>query len=416
MGHGATIRPPHARDRLGDMSGNGPISPAILATQSPPVMEARRWIEGLTFSADRPLINLSQAAPMEPPPEGLRRAMADALLNEPAAHIYGPALGLPALRSALAEKWAAEYGGTISTENIAITAGCNMAFASVMNTIAAPGDEVLVPTPWYFNHKMWLDMASVKAVPLPTNSALLPSPETADALLTDRTRAIVLVTPNNPAGVEYPADLLDAFFELARAKGIALIVDETYRDFGSEPATTTDWPHRLFTQPDWGKTFVHLYSFSKAYRMTGHRLGAIVASPERLAEVEKVLDTVQICAPQTAQLGALWGLKNLNPWLAKERLAVHQRLDRVIAGFAELPGWDLAGSGAYFAYVRHPFSSPSSEVAKNLVKETGLLTLPGTMFVPEGDPTGAKFLRFAFANATMDTLDEVFARLSEHQA
>ncbi|MBN8211258.1 aminotransferase class I/II-fold pyridoxal phosphate-dependent enzyme, partial [Bacillus sp. NTK071] len=85
-----------------------------------------------------------------------------------------------------------------------------------------------------------------------------------------RTKAITLVSPNNPGGVEYPPELLAAFADLARRHGIALIVDETYRDFHTQDGP----PHGLFADPDWDDTFIHLYSFSKAYRLTGHRVGA----------------------------------------------------------------------------------------------------------------------------------------------
>ena len=147
---------------------------------------------------------------------------------------------------------------------------------------------VILPVPWYFNHKMWLDMQGVTTVPLPTGAGLLPDPDEAAALITPATRAIVLVSPNNPGGVEYPAELVRAFHDLARARGLALIVDETYRDFDARSGA----PHDLFTDPDWDESFIHLYSFSKAYRLTGHRVGAMVASRARLAEVEKFLDTV----------------------------------------------------------------------------------------------------------------------------
>ena len=144
-----------------------PLNPAMAATFAPPVMEARRWIAGVTFPADRPLINVSQAAPVEVPPEGLRRAIAEASLNMPEAHLYGPVLGLPALRAEIAAQWSAGYGGEIAAGQVAITQGCNQAFCAVLATLAGAGDEVILPTPWYFNHKMWCDMAGVKAVPLP---------------------------------------------------------------------------------------------------------------------------------------------------------------------------------------------------------------------------------------------------------
>ena len=356
---------------------------------------------------------LSQAAPMNPPPEGLRQAMADAILNQPAAHVYGPALGLPALRETLAMQWASDYGGSIWPENVAITAGCNMAFTSAISTLAGAGDAVMMPVPWYFNHKMWLDMASIDTVPMAMGPDLLPDPDAAANAITPRIKAIVLVTPNNPAGVEYPPALLDAFFDLAERHGIALILDETYRDFGAKPADAEGWPHRLFARPNWDRTLIHLYSFSKAFRMTGHRLGAIVASEARLKHVEKVLDTVQICAPQVAQLGALWGLQNLREWLADERLEVRRRHDRVVEGFAAMPAWTVKGSGAYFAYVEHPFDERGEAAAKRLLSDFGLLTLPGTMFAPTEDAEAGKVLRFAYANATLDVLETVFARLSD---
>ncbi|MBY0397241.1 MAG: aminotransferase, partial [Thermoleophilia bacterium] len=274
-----------------------PLNPAMAATEPPPVMEARRWLASAAFPPERPLINVSQAAPVDPPPAGLRQALAEAALNDPAAHLYGPVLGLPELRAEVAAQWSAAYGGRILETEVAITQGCNQAFCTILSTIARTGDEVILPTPWYFNHKMWLDMQGIRAVPLPAGPDMVPEAAAAEALVTDRTRAIVLVSPNNPAGAEYPAGTLRAFLDLARARGLALVVDETYRDFDSR----TGAPHDLFADPDWRETLVHLYSFSKAYRLTGHRVGAIVAGAARLAEAEKFLDCVAICLGQLGQ-------------------------------------------------------------------------------------------------------------------
>ncbi|MEZ5911882.1 MAG: aminotransferase [Paracoccaceae bacterium] len=371
-----------------------PLNPAMAATALPPVMEARRWIAGVAFPPERPLINLSQAAPVDPPPEGLRRAMADAALNAGAAHLYGPVLGLEELRAEVAGQWSLAYGGAIGASQVAITAGCNQAFCAAMATLAGSGDEVILPVPWYFNHKMWLDMAGIRAVPLPTGPGLIPEAGAAARLITDRTRAIVLVSPNNPGGVEYPADTLRAFFELAQSRGLALVVDETYRDFDARSGA----PHALFADPDWPGTLIQLYSFSKAYRLTGHRVGAILADEARLRQVEKFLDTVAICPPQLGQIAALWGMRNLGQWLAGERAEILNRRAAMSAGFADLPGWRLLGCGAYFAYAEHPFALPSDRLAQRLVHEAAILVLPGTMFMPDGDPAGARTLRIAFAN------------------
>ena len=385
-----------------------PLNPAFAATEPPPVMEARRWLQGVTFPADRPLINVSQAAPVDSPPLGLRQALADAALNDPQAHLYGPVLGLPALRDEIARQWSASYGGSIEPAQVAITQGCNQAFCTVMATLAGQGDEVILPTPWYFNHKMWLDMSGVKTVALDSGATLIPSAEAAAALVTDRTRAIVLVSPNNPGGVEYPAETLAAFRDLARARGLALIVDETYRDFDSR----TGAPHDLFADPDWADTLIQLYSFSKAYRLTGHRVGAVVASAARLAEVEKFLDTVAICPSQLGQIGALWGMRNLGQWVAGERDEILARRAAMVAGFKSLPGWKLLGCGAYFAYVEHPFDISSDVLCKRLVTEASLLMLPGTMFQPEGSAAGRRQIRIAFANVDATGIAEVIRRLA----
>jgi aspartate/methionine/tyrosine aminotransferase len=387
------------------------LNPALLATTPPPVMEARRWVTEAALPTDRPLLNLSQAAPVDPPPEPLREAMA-AMLADPATHLYGPVLGLPELREALAERWSWAYGGNVAAADVAITPGCNMAFCTAIACLAGPGDTVMLPVPWYFNHQMWLTLSGIEPVPLPCTDEMLPDLDAARAALTPRTRAIVLVTPNNPTGAEYPAGLVAGFAALAREHGIALVLDETYRDFDAREGA----PHGLFADPDWRDTLVHLYSFSKAYRLTGHRVGALVAGPRLLAEAEKMLDTTAICAPQLGQRAALWGLEHLGDWLAGERAEVLARRAAATELLGALPGWRLLGCGAYFAYLEHPFECDSDVLARRLVADQSLLLLPGTMFAPlrseGGDGRAERQLRLAFANVGADGLAEAARRLA----
>ncbi|WP_027259013.1 aminotransferase [Leisingera aquimarina] len=380
------------------------------ATFVSPIVESRRWVAGVEFPPERPLLNVSQAAPAEAPPQGLRQALADAALNDAEAHLYGPVLGSDPLRQALAIQISGHYRGDVQAEQIGITSGCNQAFAAAIAALCGEGDEVIIPVPWYFNHKMWLDMAGVTAAPLPVGDGMLPDLAAAAALITPRTRAIVLVTPNNPCGVEYPSGLVQAFFDLARNRGLALIVDETYRDFDSREGA----PHGLFQIPDWDSTLIHLYSFSKAYRLTGHRVGAVAASPDKMFEMEKFLDTVTICPSQLGQTGALWGIENLQGWLAGERQEILDRRAAIEDGFPVLAekGWKLLGCGAYFAYVEHPFGLPSEEIAKRLVAEASVLMLPGSMFMPADDPVGARQFRIAFANVDRTGIRTLFDRLA----
>lgn len=151
---------------------------------------------------------------------------------------------------------------------------------------------------------MTLQLLRLKPIPLPLSpsSSFLPSLSVARKLITSRTRAIVLVSPNNPCGIVYPPELLKEFYDLAKEKGIALVVDETYRDFvrpdSSSPSSSSSnsrgKPHDLFSLDKWDETLVSLFSFSKSYKVPGYRLGGMVASKEVLEACRTVADCVQV--------------------------------------------------------------------------------------------------------------------------
>ncbi|MDG1009946.1 MAG: aminotransferase [Amylibacter sp.] len=387
------------------------VNPNLFGTMTSPVMESRRWIEGMIFPDDKPLINVSQAAPIDPPPAPLREALADAVLNDVDSHLYGAVLGMDTLRKEVAHQWSTSYRGKLGQENVGITSGCNQAFCAAISSLCGPGDAVILPAPWYFNHKMWLDMAGIECRVLMCGEDMLPSAEEAVSLINNKVKAIVLVTPNNPCGVEYPPLLMDAFYELAKNAGISLVVDETYRDFHSR----TGAAHALFERHDWQKYLIQLYSFSKAYRLTGHRVGAVISSAKRLAEIEKFLDTLTICPNQLGQRGALFGMRNLEGWLGDERAEILGRRAAMVEGFKNLEGWKLKGCGAYFAYVSHPFLDSSDIVAQRLVKEASILALPGTMFSPiltkGGTGHAEAHFRIAFANIDRAEIGNLFERL-----
>jgi len=237
----------------------------------------------------------------------------------------------------------------------------------------------------------------------------LPALEDAARLLSAKTRAIVLVTPNNPTGAIYPPELIEAFYELAREKGLALVLDETYRDFREE----TSPPHDLFRKPGWEATLVQLYSFSKVYSLTGYRVGAVIAGERLLAEVAKIMDCVAICAPRLGQEAAAFGLDHLEAWQREKCAMMRERLLALRGLFKDNRlAYRLVSSGAYFAYVRHPFAdTPAAAVAQRLAREENLLCLPGTMFGAGEEP----YLRLAFANLDKEAMPEVGRRLIASQ-
>ena len=386
------------------------ISPLVTGTIDPPIAEVGSWIAGRTFPADKPLLNLSQAVPSYAPAPELTRHLAG-LVDRPDMALYTQIVGLPELREALVADIRATYGGAVPADRALIAAGCNQAFCLALMAVARAGDEVILPVPYYFNHQMWLDMLGVTAAHLRfrADRGGVPDPADAAALIGPRTRAIVLVTPNNPTGAVYPPEVIEAFFELAKRHGLALVLDETYRDFLGEGERL----HGLFARPDWEGTLVHLYSFSKAYALTGYRVGALVAGEAMIQAATKIMDTVAICAPRIGQEAALYGVRHLKSWTAEKAVMMGERMAALKAAFSgNRHGYRLISAGAYFGYVEHPFGgTPAKQVAKRLADEQNVLVVPGSRFGPGQE----RCLRFAYANAPADAMTDLADRLAASQ-
>jgi aspartate/methionine/tyrosine aminotransferase len=382
------------------------LSPRLRATAAPPIPAARAWAARYDGRAG-PALDLTQAVPGYPPPPELL-ARLGAAAGSAAFAGYGPIAGDDSLRAALAADVASRYAAPIAPAEVAITAGCNLAFAMVMAALAAEGEAVLLPTPYYFNHHMTLTLQGARPIALPTRpeDGFVPDPALVEALLVEHgARAVVLVSPNNPTGAVYPASVIEEVARICRRHGAALVLDETYRDFLADPAP----PHTLFQDPDWREVLVHLYSFSKAYCVPGHRLGAVVAGPAFQAELAKALDTLQICPARPAQSVIAWAIPALAAWREGNRALMASRAGFFRAQVSQLPGWRLDAIGTYFAYLRLPEGAPEAmRAAEILAAEQGLMTLPGPFFGPGQE----RHLRLAFANAGEDVLAQVPARLA----
>lgn len=381
------------------------------AVATPPVAEVQEWIRDRRFPLGKPLLDVSQAVPGYAPDASLIDHLRDAL-GDPDSALYTDIMGTPALRRALARQTTTLYDGAIAPDQVAITAGCNQAFCLAIMALAAPGDEVILPLPYYFNHRMWLDMIGVRPVYLPFSAETggVPDGDALAALITSRTRAIALITPNNPTGAIYSPAHMEAYFEIAKAHGVALVVDETYRDF----ITRHGPPHGLFARPDWRDTLVHLYSFSKVYCLTGYRVGAVIAGAALHNEIAKAADCVAICAPAIGQRAALYGIEHLSDWRRDKRSLMADRVTALGQAFRRDDlAYELVSAGAYFAYLRHPFGDcRSADVARRLADDHNLLCMPGAMFGPGQE----SYLRLAFANLDAELMPALAERLIASQS
>ncbi len=372
-----------------------------------PIADAHRWVAHR--NPDIELLDMSQAAPSYATAPVIAEKVAE-VSADPDGGRYAPPPGLPALLDAFADDLAQSYGASFSHDHLLPTGGCNQAFCTVTSTITEPGDEIIVPVPYYFNHDMWLKLDGVVPrylIPDEPFTSLVPDPDKAAELVNERTRAILLVTPGNPTGVTIPPEIIEQFHSLAVANDLALIIDETYRNFRS----TDDPPHTLFQRPDWSDHVISLHSFSKDLAIPGYRVGAIVASPEVKVEVLKFVDCVQICAPRIGQEAAAIGLRLAKEWRAEKAAQINERLAHFRSVMAERPGgFALASSGAYFGWVQHPFGGTATDdVIRDLVVDHGVLGIPGTAFTP----TDERWVRFSYANLSTDQLDEFARRLAQ---
>jgi aspartate/methionine/tyrosine aminotransferase len=380
------------------------VSQNVATVEAPPIAEAMSWVR--TGVRNRLFLNLCQAVPSYPPAAELQAEFARLAMTDGMGG-YTNIYGLETLREVHAASMADDYSGEISASQVAITTGCNQAFAAAVMAVAQAGDSVVMPTPWYFNHQMWLKMLGVgiHAIPAFAPGRNYPDVEEAEKAITPTTRAIVLCTPNNPTGAVYPPSVIHDFFDLAQRHGLALILDETYKDFRPDAAPA----HHLFQRQDWDQTLIQLYSFSKVYALAGYRLGSMISGQRILAEAAKVLDCMTICPPHITQAGVVFALKELNEWKREKLDVMATRLSTIRQAFQHSDlQFEMVSSGAYFAYVKHPFQSELSKaVAMRLAQDHDVLCLPGVMFGPGQED----YLRFAFANVDGDLMQPLVERL-----
>lgn len=351
------------------------------------------------------VINLGQAIPNLPPsPKAL--AAASRALSEADTHIYSPDAGLPALRQALAAALEREHGVVADpARETLITAGANQAFLLALLTLLNPGDRVLLPAPYFFNHEMAVRIAGGVPVEVPLDPAngFQLRLEDLKPHLQDA-RAAILCTPNNPTGTVYDPDELANIAQALAARDVPLLIDETYRHlvYGEAahfcPATLPKVRDHVLT----------IGSFSKSYSMTGWRIGYLVAPASFLEEAIKVQDTMVICATVIAQKAALGALQEDAAFLS-ERCATLDRRRRLLAQhLAAIPSlhWQPT-AGAFFAFVRVAGCTESLQLAMDILEQTHIVTIPGSLFGPAGEG----YLRLSYGSVEEVELAEACERL-----
>ena len=348
-----------------------------------------------------------------PPPAALARIAE--FLGDPANHKYQPVAGIPALVDAIVQELEAENGirvGPAHGNRTMVTAGGNNAFLAAILAIADPGDEIILPVPYYFNHEMAVTMANCRPVLVPTDANYQLDVDALRSAITPRTRAIVTVSPNNPSGAVYPEAALRAVNALCAERGIFHISDEAYEAFIYDGAAHFS----AASIPGSAPHTISLFSMSKAFGFASWRIGWMVFPQNLEAALRKIQDTIIICPPvisQHAALGALDAAAGGGAPYVREKL-------RAIAGVRTLVQRELAAlvadgvctvppaQGAFYFLLRANSSRPPLEIAEHLIREQRVAAIPGSAF---GLERGCH-LRVAYGALAADTAAEGLGRFA----
>lgn len=365
----------------------------------PPIMQTMK-----SMPRGRDTADLSQGIPFFGPPRGILR---EAMEEAESTGRYGPDAGDTDLRSAISDRVRNRYGYRPDPEKeVMVTPGANMAFFEVAAAICDPGDEIVLFSPYYFNHRMSLDILGLRTRMVPTDENFHPKVEELREIINERTRAVVLVTPNNPTGAVYPRSTIREIAEICKDSGIYLITDETYEDFvyrgnhfsGCE--LMGDLPG-----------VISLFSLSKAYGISGWRIGYSVFPEHLFDNMLKVQDTTVICPTRISQRLA-YRLLVAHPGPLVDDIDYLEKSSQMVNDWLGNHRGILGSprtEGAFYSFpaVLKDIGKDSLSIVKKILSECGVIVVPGSPFGAEGPPR----FRISFGNVKHDKLKESLERL-----
>ncbi len=370
---------------------------------SPPIAKlaeaAKRFVKSPDF------LDLGQGLPGHIPPDDALATLKERI-SHPSTHVYTPDEGLLELREELSLYLRQKSGIDANPQNeIVITAGANNAFAGAIMTLAGHGHNVIIPSPFYFNSVMAVKLAGAEVKEVPVDESFLPHVEDIESAIDKNTRAIFMITPNNPTGAVYEKGTIDGILDLCIQNDIVLISDETYSRMVFDDAVH----YSPRSRRDAGNHVVTVGSFSKDFGMSGWRVGFTVGSPEFIREFLKVQDTITICAPTAGQILALEVLKKGLDTVENELRRLSLLRDLAYLRLREIDAFEaMYTKGTFYLFPRVKGCTDSRKLVMDILQSTGTLVLPGSIFGAAGEG----HIRISIGPLTPEAVDEAFDRLS----
>jgi len=357
-------------------------------------------------------VSLAWGLPSFRTPEYIRQGIKQALDEDIDAGKYTLTDGLSGLRQLVVAEHKKKTGIKLDAdENVMISAGNMQALNTLFHTMLDPGDEIILTDPCFASHIQQINLFSGKAVywPLDENNNWSLDVDLLPDLITDKTQAIVLVSPSNPTGKIFSKDELIRVGEIAKQHNILIIIDDPYSDFVYDNRNKY---FNLASVEELKEHIVYLYSFSKSYAMSGWRLSYMVMPAELKREALKVHDATMICAPRISQLAGIVALsqpsdhkQEFETILASRRELICQRLDNVPHVFS-----NQKPEGAYYVFPKIITAHTSSKAfAIGLLNKTRVSVTPGSALGPSGE----HHVRMAYC-VDDDTINLAFDRIEKY--
>ena len=266
---------------------------------------------------------------------------------------YGPAQGFLDLRQAIADYFI-DYNIDLNADNVLITVGGSEAIQFAFNVVSDPGDEIIIPEPFYTNYNGYESSTNVEIVPLTLNVAdgfRLPLAEEIEVKISDKTKAILLCSPNNPTGTVYTAEELDRIVNLAKKYDLFLIADEVYKEFVYDGATHKS----ILEYDDIHDRVIVIDSISKRFSCCGARIGALITRNQEVYQAALKFAQARLCPPTMEQRAALAAYRMGKDYFEPVRKEYQKRRDVLCEELKDIPGIIMhKPQGAFYIIVRLP--------------------------------------------------------------
>jgi aspartate aminotransferase len=366
-------------------------------------------------AAGRPVIGFGVGEPDFPTPGYIVEA-AQRACEQPRFHKYTPAAGLPELREAIAAKTARDSGYLVEPGQVLVTNGGKQAVYQTFATLLDPGDEVLVPAPYWTTYPEAIALAGGVMRPVPTDehTGYLASIQDLEAARTDRTKVVLFVSPSNPTGAVYPPDQVAQVGEWAADKGLWVVTDEIYEHLVYGDAVFSSVPVRA---PRIADTCVVLNGVAKTYAMTGWRVGWMIGPKDVIKAATNLQSHATSNVANVSQAAALAAVTGDLAAVAEMRAAFDRRRKTIVRMLNEIPGVVCPEPrGAFYAYpsvkgvlgkeIRGQRPETSSDLAGLILDEAEVAVVPGEAFGTPG------YFRLSYALSDAD-LEEGVSRIGK---